>query len=259
MESRENRRRQRDELCRGSRLLPLHDPVQSPNGAADEHGAQPRRHLPHPRRHLRSAVLDAGHISMLINKRRGRGQTMVELALVMPLFLMVMVGTIALGLGVFYQQQLDNTVREAARYAAIHSATHLPVRDRGSPRPRGSQQAAVVPTVRYATEWLAVHVRARAQLRVSGSTDPRSGSPHAGPGTSRMDHETHFPRSITMVTRQRRRFPTPSSHARCRATQTVTEYPTRMSIHVRQSLSCRARQQRRRPPTMQAAMSRTIM
>ncbi len=30
---------------------------------------------------------------------------------------------IVLGLGVFYQQELTNVAREAARYAAIHSAT----------------------------------------------------------------------------------------------------------------------------------------
>jgi hypothetical protein len=54
-----------------------------------------------------------------------RGQTLVELALVMPMFLMVLVGIIALGLGVFYQQQISNAAREAARYAAIHSASSL--------------------------------------------------------------------------------------------------------------------------------------
>ena len=55
--------------------------------------------------------------------RHERGQTMVELALAAPLFVMVLVGIIALGLGVFYQQALTNVAREAARYAAIHSAT----------------------------------------------------------------------------------------------------------------------------------------
>jgi hypothetical protein len=48
---------------------------------------------------------------------------MVELALVFPLFVMVLVGIIILGLGVFYQQQVTNAAREAARYASIHSAT----------------------------------------------------------------------------------------------------------------------------------------
>lgn len=48
---------------------------------------------------------------------------MVELALVMPLFLMVVFGIIVLGVGVFYQQQVTNAAREAARYAAIHTAT----------------------------------------------------------------------------------------------------------------------------------------
>jgi hypothetical protein len=56
---------------------------------------------------------------------RTRGQAMVELALVLPLFVMLLVGIIVLGIGVFYQQQLTNTAREAARYASIHSATAM--------------------------------------------------------------------------------------------------------------------------------------
>lgn len=48
---------------------------------------------------------------------------MVELALIAPLFVMVLVGIISLGIGVFYQQQVTNAAREAARFAAINSAT----------------------------------------------------------------------------------------------------------------------------------------
>ena len=59
--------------------------------------------------------------------RRGsghsRGQTLVEFALIVPLFITVISGILTLGIGVFYQQQLNNAAREAARYAAIHSAT----------------------------------------------------------------------------------------------------------------------------------------
>lgn len=61
-------------------------------------------------------------------RRRGtahRGQSLVETALVLPLFLMVIFGIITVGLGVFYQQQVANAAREGARYAAIHSATAL--------------------------------------------------------------------------------------------------------------------------------------
>jgi hypothetical protein len=55
--------------------------------------------------------------------RRARGQSLVEFALVAPLFILVLAGIMTLGVGVFYQQQLSNAAREAARYAAIHSAT----------------------------------------------------------------------------------------------------------------------------------------
>jgi len=54
---------------------------------------------------------------------RLRGQTLVELALVMPLFVMVLMGIVVLGVGVFYNQQLANAAREGARFASIHSAT----------------------------------------------------------------------------------------------------------------------------------------
>ena len=60
---------------------------------------------------------------MLHRQGSSRGQTLVELALIAPLFFMVLFGIVILGLGVFYQQQVTNAAREAARYAAIHSAT----------------------------------------------------------------------------------------------------------------------------------------
>jgi len=53
----------------------------------------------------------------------GRGQALVEFALVFPFFLLVLFSVIAFGLYVFYNQQLANAAREAARYAAVHSST----------------------------------------------------------------------------------------------------------------------------------------
>jgi hypothetical protein len=61
-----------------------------------------------------------------LNARRrdsASGQTMTEFALVAPLFFMVFMGIIVLGIALFYQQQVVNAAREGARYAALHSAT----------------------------------------------------------------------------------------------------------------------------------------
>jgi hypothetical protein len=52
-----------------------------------------------------------------------RGQTLTELALVAPLFFMVFFGIIVIGIALFYQQQVANAGREAARYASLNSAT----------------------------------------------------------------------------------------------------------------------------------------
>jgi len=69
-------------------------------------------------------------------RRASAGQAMVELALVAPLFVMVITGIVVLGIGVFYQQQLTNAAREAARYASIHSATaQCPTNSKLEPMP----------------------------------------------------------------------------------------------------------------------------
>ena len=57
--------------------------------------------------------------------RRPRGQALAEFALVFPIAMSVIFGIIVFGLWVFYQQQLTNVAREAARYAAIHSSTAI--------------------------------------------------------------------------------------------------------------------------------------
>ena len=54
---------------------------------------------------------------------RRRGQALVEFALVFPLFILLLMSLIVFGLYVFYNQQLANAAREAARYAAVHSST----------------------------------------------------------------------------------------------------------------------------------------
>jgi hypothetical protein len=58
-----------------------------------------------------------------IRRPASDGQALVETALVLPIFLTVVLGVIVLGIGLFYQQQVTNAAREAARYTAIHSAT----------------------------------------------------------------------------------------------------------------------------------------
>lgn len=59
----------------------------------------------------------------MVHGDRTRGQALVEFALVLPLLVALLVGVMTFGIWVFYQQELSNAAREAARYAAIHSAT----------------------------------------------------------------------------------------------------------------------------------------
>lgn len=71
--------------------------------------------------HMRYSLSRGGR--RLRHRHATRGQAMVELALIFPLFIMVLFGIIILGIGVFYQQQVTNAAREAARFASISSST----------------------------------------------------------------------------------------------------------------------------------------
>ena len=51
---------------------------------------------------------------------RGRGQSLVEFALALPIFFLLLIGLIEGGRYVFYSEVLNHAAREGARYAIIH-------------------------------------------------------------------------------------------------------------------------------------------
>jgi Flp pilus assembly protein TadG len=64
---------------------------------------------------------------MIRSKRGGgdrRGMSIVECALVYPLAILLLMGTIVIGLGVFRFQQLEALAREGARYASVHGPSY---------------------------------------------------------------------------------------------------------------------------------------
>ena len=56
------------------------------------------------------------------HRRRQRGQSLTEFALVGPIFILLLLATIEFGRAVYYLQVLDNAAREGARYAIVHGA-----------------------------------------------------------------------------------------------------------------------------------------
>ena len=53
-----------------------------------------------------------------------RGTTVVECAVVYPLTMMLLLGTIIMGLGIFRYEQLQSLAREGARYASVHGPAY---------------------------------------------------------------------------------------------------------------------------------------
>jgi Flp pilus assembly protein TadG len=77
-------------------------------------------------------------MSSRISHRTSRqlGQSLVEFALVLPIFLAILIGMVDIGRAVWANNAVANAAREAARWAVVHGGTpDTAVRpDRPSPR-----------------------------------------------------------------------------------------------------------------------------
>jgi Flp pilus assembly protein TadG len=70
-----------------------------------------------------------------------RGQALVETALVLPLFLMLLVGVVDMGRAVWATTSLDAAAREATRFAIVHGGSAL------TPCPVGTWDPSAIRTV----------------------------------------------------------------------------------------------------------------
>ena len=55
-----------------------------------------------------------------MKKRSSRGQSLVEFALILPLFMLIVLGIFDLGRVIYAYSALHNAAREGARYGAVH-------------------------------------------------------------------------------------------------------------------------------------------
>jgi Flp pilus assembly protein TadG len=55
--------------------------------------------------------------------RRDRGQALAEFALIIPIFMVIVIGTLDVGRAVFALDSVSNAAREAARFAIVHGGT----------------------------------------------------------------------------------------------------------------------------------------
>lgn len=78
------------------------------------------------------------------SRGHGRGQALVEFAMVAPIFFMMLFAIIDFGRYVYYVQILNNAAREGTRYAIVHGSEGVP----HTGPPHDPSGAAVVNVVR---------------------------------------------------------------------------------------------------------------
>ena len=59
-----------------------------------------------------------------MRRRRGRGQALVEFALVIPIFLLLVFGLVDLGRAVFVNNSLGEAARDGARYGSVQARAY---------------------------------------------------------------------------------------------------------------------------------------
>jgi hypothetical protein len=62
--------------------------------------------------------------------RRGRGQSLVEFAVVLPVFLLILAGLLDFGLGLYSQMTIINAAREGARLGVVEPGNVSGIHDR---------------------------------------------------------------------------------------------------------------------------------
>jgi Flp pilus assembly protein TadG len=139
---------------------------------------------------------------------RRRGQALVEFALILPVFLLVLMGIFDLGRAVFYSSTLSNAAREAAREGIVdQTCSHLT--DRAEQRSLGMDNVGI--TIR----WLdgAGAQKRTCQPTIAGAADIgdrvvvtldydyRAATPIIGNlvGTIHMRSESTFPVEATCI------------------------------------------------------------
>ena len=78
-------------------------------------------------------------------RRRRRGAVLLESAIVYSVTLMLVLGTISIGLGVARYQELSWLAREGARWAAVHGPTYQAQQSKSAPTSASVLANAITP------------------------------------------------------------------------------------------------------------------
>jgi Flp pilus assembly protein TadG len=82
---------------------------------------------------------------MLLRSQRRTGTTVVECAIIYPVFFLVVIGLIVGALGVFRYQQVASLAREAARYASVRGYKYSQVTGKPAATPQDVYDNVIKP------------------------------------------------------------------------------------------------------------------
>ncbi len=76
---------------------------------------------------------------------RNKGQSLVEFALILPIFLILVMGIFDMGRVVYYYSAIHNAAREGARYGAVQQCDFAGIQNRARHLAAGLEDGLVIP------------------------------------------------------------------------------------------------------------------
>ena len=132
--------------------------------------------------------------------RRGRGQALVEFALIVPLFILILLAVFDLGRGVFMYTSITNAAREAARLAIVNQdVTDHPGPPGRAVGCREDQPTATAPTIKVEF------------FRADANGNPDTSRPCPTPVDDRLSRARHVRDDVQPITPIVEADPVPSA------------------------------------------------
>ena len=104
-------------------------------------------------------------------KKSYYGQSLVEFALILPLFMLIIFGIFDLGRAIYAYSALHNSAREGARYGAVHPCDNAGITNMAQQMAAGlGEGISVNPTLEYSGEGAPTRIKVQVVFRFKAVT-----------------------------------------------------------------------------------------
>lgn len=126
-----------------------------------------------------------------MNKKSTKGQSLVEFALILPLFMLIVLGIFDFGRAIYAYSALHNAAREGARYGAVHHCDTAGIINMAQQMAAGlGEGISVTPTIEHTAMGVPARIKVKVVFRFRAVT-PLVGTFLGSDGSIVLSSQSH--------------------------------------------------------------------